>query len=112
MTELFKDCLIALSKICYEHRANLIMSIAAALLLIYGDNIMFFVKRQTKTLNFFLRVTSFVLMAGVGLVFLQWVLTELIAPMILAIINPHYHFLLYVILFTIIGILAERKRQI
>ena len=85
------------------------LAFVATLLVLFGDKINSFVRRRVIEWFFLLRIVIFVLLCAVG----YGAITVTIQPIIhhaFLHIPRDYSFLFVVISFTILGVLAERKR--
>lgn len=87
------------------------LSMAATLLVIYGDNILKVVKQQIGSLQFFLKITLFVVFCAFGFA----LLTSVITPFLVSLLGDiHDAWLPLVIIggFYLIGLGAQKKSMI
>lgn len=87
------------------------LSMAATLLVIYGDDITRFVKKQIGSLQFFLKITLFVLFCAFGFA----LLTSFITPLVVGLLRDMNEAWLPVVIigsFYLIGLGAQRKGMI
>lgn len=84
------------------------LAMMATLLVIYGENITAMLKKQIGGLQFFLRVTTFVLFCAFGFTFLANYLTPLVTDL-LASTGDTWLGIAVIGTFYFIGILAQRK---
>lgn len=87
------------------------LSMAATLLVIFGQDITDLIKKQIGTLKFFLRLTLFVLFCAFGFAFL----TSFVTPVIigfLADVPDLWLAPVIIVAFYVIGLLAQKKHMI
>lgn len=104
----FNDLILQLSAWMKGYLNEIVLSIVASLLVIYGDNIMRVLREQLGGLKLFLRFTLFVLFCAFGFSFL----TSIASPFIsnwLAQAPPVFLPLIIVMIYYFIGYLAQRK---
>lgn len=89
---------------------NITLALVATLLVIYGNDINHFVKRQLKSYPRLVRLFGFVLMCAFGYGALTILLTPVLATWF-SLINIKWLAPITVITFLFIGWLAERKHQ-
>lgn len=102
------DLILAISSWMKSYLNQIVLSLVATLLVIYGDNIMRMVKQQIGSLKLFLRFTLFVAFCAFGFSFL----TSVAAPYIgkwLAMADPVLLPLIIVFLYYLVGYLALRN---
>jgi len=94
----------------HSHLTHFTVAFVASLLIIYGDNIMRFVKRHTKQYGFFVRVFIFMLMSSVGFILLQKGLLIVVNSLV----HEAHGFIIPVVFgaFFLIGVLADKKHQL
>ncbi|SFX73532.1 DUF3392 domain-containing protein [Marinospirillum alkaliphilum] len=93
-----------------SHMGNITLALIATLLVIYGDDINRFVKRQLKPYPRFVRLIGFVIMCAFG----YGALTVLFTPVLagwFSLVNVKWLAPLVVGIFLFVGWLAERKHQ-
>jgi hypothetical protein len=86
-------------------------ALVATLLVVYGENINGAIRRRIAGLNFFFRVLFFVLLCSFGYGLLAVALTKLLTVFFHAVPHP-YLVVVIAVLSIVVGILAEKKRQI
>lgn len=105
------DILRALSRVMRPHVDDLSLAVAATVLTIYGNDINKAVKQTLKAHPFVMRILLFILVVSVGYgaltVFITKGLEKLLYSLDQAVLGPFV-----IVLFVLLGILAERKRQI
>jgi len=87
------------------------LSMAATLLVIYGDDIVKVVKRQIGSLQFFLKITLFVLFCAFGFAFITSFITPLLVNL-LRDVNDAWLPIIIIGGFYLIGLGAQRKGMI
>lgn len=90
---------------------QIVLSMVATILVIYGNNIMNIVKQQIGTLKLFLRITLFVAFCAFGFSFI----TSIAAPLLsgfLAKADPLYLPFIILIIYYGLGYLAQKKGMI
>ncbi|WP_321326574.1 DUF3392 family protein [Thiomicrorhabdus sp.] len=105
------DTVLHLSGWMKGYLYQIVLSMVATLLVIYGDNIMKIVKQQIGTLKLFLRITLFVAFCAFGFSFL----TSIAAPFLsgfLAKSDPLYLPFIIVFIYYGLGYLAQKKGMI
>ena len=85
------------------------LAFVATLLVLFGDKINSFVRRRVIKWFFIIRILIFVLLCAVGYGVITVTIQPLVHDVILR-IPRDYSFMFVVISFTILGMLAERKR--
>jgi hypothetical protein len=95
----------------HSHMTHFTVAFVASLLIIYGDNIMRFVKGHTKQYGFFMRVFIFMLMSSVGFIFLQKGLIMLVNSLMGETPNSLALPIVFAAFF-LIGVLADKKHQL
>jgi uncharacterized membrane protein len=86
-------------------------ALVATLLVVYGEDINSAIRRRIAGLNFFIRMIFFVLLCAFGYGLLVVALTKLFLAGFRA-VPPLWLGVAVVALFVVVGILAEKKRQI
>lgn len=94
-----------------QHLFKLSMALVVTVLFIYGNDINRAVKKRVKRYNFALRVMIFVLVCSFGFG-LAAVLSATLLTRILLHVDSFLLAPLVILLFVLIGILAERKNHI
>ncbi len=84
------------------------LSMTATLLVIYGQDITYFIKRQISGLSYFVRLTLFILVCAFGFAFLTSFLTPLIISFFAG-ISDLWLGLIVILSFYLIGFLAQKK---
>lgn len=109
--ELFHEVLIALADWIRPHSDNIALALIATLLVIYGDEINSTVKKQLRAYPYIVRLIGFVVLCAFGYgaltVYATPVLEDLISRIPSLYLAPAV-----VLLFLLVGLLAERRRQI
>lgn len=102
------DLILQLSAWMKGYLNEIVLSMVATLLVIYGDAIMRIVKQQIGSLKLFLRFTLFVLFCAFGFSFLTAVASPFLSNF-LAQANPVLLPLIIVLIYYLIGYLAQKK---
>lgn len=89
------------------HLFEIAFAMIATLLIIYGDNLTSFLKGQTESLNFFVRLTVFVAFCAFGFTLISNYLTPLLRDLLLE--TDKWLGLVVIGTFYAIGLLANRK---
>lgn len=93
-----------------QHLGEIALALVATLLVIYGDDLNRFVKRQLRTYPRLVRLIGFVLMCAFGYGALTVLFTPILASW-LAMVNTRWLAPLVAGVFLLVGWLAERKHQ-
>lgn len=107
----FADFNLRFAYFIQPYLSDIALALVATCLVVYGDKINGFVKRQVSSWVFIARVAAFILMCTFGYGFLTlwgqplvlWVLQQ---------VDLVYRPLMVLISFCILGFLAERKRYL
>lgn len=102
------DLILQISAWLKGYLNEIVLSIVATLLVIYGDAIMRVVKQQIGSLKLFLRISLFIAFCAFGFSFL----TAFMAPFIsswLAQANPVLLPFVIILVYYLLGYLAQRK---
>ena len=102
------DLIMQLSGWMKGYLNEIVLSMVATLLVIYGDTIMRMLKQQIGSLKLFLRFTLFVLFCAFGFSFLTSIATPFLSTW-LGYANPAFLPLIIVVIFYFIGYLAQKK---
>lgn len=105
------DFLSTLASWMKPYLSEIGLSMAATLLVIYGDNIVGAFKKQVGTLQFFLKITLFVLFCAFGFAFI----TSFITPLFVSLLHDISDVWLPVAViggFYLIGLGAQKKGMI
>lgn len=100
--------LVGLSGLMRPYLSEIGLSMAATLLVIFGNDISLFVKSQIGSLKYFLRLTLFVLFCAVGFGLITAYLTPLMVSW-LAHISNVWLGLSIIAVYYVIGLLAQKK---
>lgn len=109
--ELIYDVLFALADWIRPHSDNIALALIATLLVVYGDDINQMVKKQLRPYPYLIRLVGFVILCAFG----YGALTVYATPVIESLISripALYLAPATVSLFLLVGLLAERRRQI
>lgn len=87
------------------------LSMAATLLVIFGEDITDFLKKQIGSLKFFLKLTLFILFCAFGFAFLTSFVTPLIVQQLASVPNLWLAPMIIVIFYGI-GMLAQKKKML
>ncbi|WP_040727958.1 DUF3392 family protein [Thiomicrorhabdus sp. Kp2] len=102
------DILLHVSGWMKGYLNQIVLSMVATLLVIYGDNILGMLKQQIGSLKLFLRITLFVAFCAFGFSFI----TSIAAPFMsnwLAKSNPEFLPFIIVFIYYGLGYLAQKK---
>ena len=102
------DMLLQLSGWMKGYLNEIVLSMVATLLVIYGDTILNFVKKQIGSLKLFLRITLFVAFCAFGFSFI----TSIAPPFIsnwLTKASPEFLPFVILLSYYLLGYLAKRK---
>jgi hypothetical protein len=102
------DILLHISSWMKGYLNQIVLSMVATFLVIYGNNILLFVKQQIGSLKLFLRITLFVAFCAFGFSFI----TSIAAPFVsswLAQANAALLPFIIVFAYYLLGYLAQRK---
>lgn len=91
--------------------SDISLALVASLLVISGGDINRFIKRQISSANFFFRTIIFILVSTFGYGALTVLLTNILNVQLTALSKP-YLALTVILGFVVLGIYAERKKQI
>ncbi len=105
------DLINSLSGLMKTYLNEIVLSMVATLLVIYGNDILAFVKKQIGSLKLFLRITLFILFCAFGLAFLTSFLTPLISQTV-GQVDAIWLPVVVIATYYILGILAQRKGMI
>lgn len=108
---LWTDLSRALANAIHPYLQQVALAIVATLLFIYGEDLNALIKRQIQSYNFLIRVFIFMLVCAFGYGALTIGLTMVVARF-LANLDSVYLIPILLGFFFIVGILAERKKQI
>ena len=109
--ELFHNILTALADWIRPHSGNIALALIATILVVYGDDINRAVKKQLRPYPYLIRLIGFVMLCAFGYGALTVYATPVIENLIQKIPNL-YLAPAVAILFLLVGLLAERRRQI
>jgi len=87
------------------------LSMAATLLVIFGEDITGFLKKQIGSLKFFLKLTLFILFCAFGFAFLMSFVTPLIVRQLASVPNLWLAPII-ILIFYGIGLLAQKKKML
>lgn len=90
---------------------DIALALVATALVVFGDNINAFVRRQTLSLHFFWRTLIFILLCAFGYGALTIFLTPLVAAQLAKLTNLWLPWITLAI-FIALALLAQRKRQL
>lgn len=102
------DILLHISSWMKGYLNVIVLSMVATLLVIYGDTILGFVKKQIGSLKLFLKITLFVAFCAFGFSFITSIATPYLTSW-LAQANPNLLPFIIIITFYGLGLLAQRK---
>jgi drug/metabolite transporter (DMT)-like permease len=108
---MFADLIRHMSEWCRDYLMNISLALVATLMFVYGDAINKAIQKRVKIKNFVLRVLLFVLICGFGLGAFIVFSARLISQMLGGLENL-WLFPIIVLLFFVVGVLAERKKHI
>ncbi|OOV87012.1 DUF3392 family protein [Oceanospirillum linum] len=109
--EMLRELLLAMADWIRPHSDNIALALIATLLVIYGDEINRIVKQQLRPYPYIIRLIGFVVLCAFG----YGALTVYATPVLEDIINRIPGLYLapaIMLLFLLVGLLAERRRQI
>lgn len=109
--QLINDLLIKLGRFTQGYLTEIALALIATLLVIYGSEINGLIKRQVRNLPYLARLLSFVLMCAFGYGAATIFLTPLAAHW-LGQLPTQWLFPAVLLIFLVVGWLAERKNQI
>jgi len=109
--ELFREVLFALADWIRPHSDNIALALIATLLVVYGDDINRAVKNQLRPYPYIVRLIGFVVLCAFGYGALTVYATPVLEDMINR-IPSLYLAPVVMLLFLMVGLLAERRRQI
>jgi hypothetical protein len=107
----FADVARALADLIHPYLQQVALAIVATLLFIYGEDLNAVIKRSMQRYHFLVRVFIFMLVCAFGYGLLTIFLTMLVAQF-LASLDATYLVPTILGFFFIVGILADRKKQI
>lgn len=90
---------------------DIALALVATALVVFGDNLNAFVRRQTLTLHFIWRTLIFILLCAFGYGALTIFLTPLLAAQLAKLTNLWLPWVTLAI-FIVLALLAQRKRQL
>lgn len=90
---------------------DIALALVATALVVFGDNINAFVRRQTLSLHFFWRTLIFILLCAFGYGALTIFLTPLVAAQLAKLTNLWLPWITLA-MFIALALLAQRKRQL
>jgi len=105
----FTDLLITTSGWLRPHIAGISLAIVATLLVIYGSTINRIVKVHIQGMHFFIRTAAFVALCAFGYGLISIFLTPYVNKMLASISNLYLGSIV-VLIFILLGFLAERQR--
>ena len=105
------DVLTSASEIVRPYLYKIAMAITAAILVLFGEHINSIIRNMVKGYNFFVRLTVFIFVVAFGYGALTLAIAHLLARLLAQIPNL-YLFLVLLLIFIAIGIIAEEKKQI
>ncbi|WP_019555714.1 DUF3392 family protein [Thiomicrorhabdus arctica] len=105
------DLINSLSSLMKTYLNEIVLSMVATLLVIYGNDILSFVKKQIGSLRIFLRISLFVAFCAFGFAFLTSFLTPLMSQTIGQVDKLWLPFIV-IISYYLIGLAAQKKGMI
>ena len=108
LTDALTQILIFITGLIQPHLYAISLAMMATLLVIYGDNMMGLFKQQLGGLNFFLKVSLFILFCAFGFA----LITQYLTPLIVDLFNKADETWLGIAVvgvFYLLGFLAQRK---
>jgi hypothetical protein len=102
------DLINSLSSWMKTYLNQIILSMVATLLVIYGNDIMLFFKKQIGSLKLFLRISLFVAFCAFGFTFLTSFLTPLISQTV-GRVDSIWLPLVVIASYYLLGLAAQRK---
>ncbi len=102
------DLINSLSGLMKTYLNEIVLSMVATLLVIYGNDILLFVKKQIGSLKLFLRITLFVAFCAFGFAFLTSFLTPLISQTV-GRVDALWLPIVVIVSYYLLGIAAQRK---
>lgn len=109
--EVLRDLLFALADWIRPHSDNIALALVATLLVVYGDEINRAVKQQLKPYPYIIRLVGFVVLCAFGYGALTVYATPVIEDLLRK-VPGLYLAPVVMLLFLVVGLLAERRRQI
>jgi len=106
------DFLSQISDWTYNYFPHLLGAITASVLMIYGDDVILLVKRNTRKFHFVIRVAIFATVCSIGFMLLDTFLYAGLKTIIDNFTSRIFLFPIMLFSFVGIGILAERKKHI
>jgi hypothetical protein len=111
LTGLLNDAILEIASWMKDYSNEIVLSIVATLLVIYGDAIMKLVKRQIGGLNKFVKISIFIGFCGFGFSFLTGFASPIVSDWLASIDSILLPFVV-VSIFYILGYLAQRKSML
>ncbi len=102
------DLINSLSSLMKTYLNEIVLSMVATLLVIYGNDILFFVKKQIGSLKIFLRISLFVAFCAFGFAFLTSFLTPLISQTV-GQVDALWLPIVVIASYYLLGVAAQRK---
>lgn len=111
MPDLLYQLLLDWGALFRPYVRDIALALVATALVVFGDNINAFVRRQTLALHFFWRTLIFILLCAFGYGALTIFLTPLVAAQLAKLTNLWLPWITLAI-FIALALLAQRKRQL
>jgi hypothetical protein len=108
LTDAFSQILMFITGLVQPHLYAISLAMMATLLVIYGDNVMGLLRQQIGSLNFFLKVTIFILFCGFGFGLITQYLTPLMVELF-KMAGQTWLGIAVIGMFYLLGFLAKRK---
>jgi hypothetical protein len=108
---LINEIMVSCSAQMHPYLPQIAAALVATLLVVYGSSINALVKRWVGGMHFIIRLLVFVALCSFGYGFLALILSRLFLNMFQK-INSFYLAMVVVVIFIIVGVLAEKKNQI
>jgi len=105
------EILISASQHLYPYLYKIAMAITAACLVLFGDHVNGWIRDMVKGYNFFVRLSVFIIVVTFGYGLLTLLLAKVLEQT-LDMIPSLYLCPVLIVIFVIIGIIAEEKKHI
>lgn len=107
----FIDLMTTIADWMKHYLNEIVLSMVATLLVIYGDTLLMFLKKQIGSLKLFLRISLFVAFCAFGFAFLTSILTPFLSQS-LGKIDAVWLPIIVITLYYLLGLAAQKKGMI